>query len=336
MINKTEQDIMQNWKGDVTKPIVSVCTITYNHEIYITEAIDSFLMQETDFPFEIVIGEDCSTDGTRKIIEEYVKNYPSIIKLIISKNNVGMQENGKRTMEACQGEYIALCEGDDYWTDPKKLQVQIDEMKKFKVDMSFHPASTEFSDGTIVPTKLQYEQRVYSVSELIQADFYFALTNTLVFAKKGLDNLDFDIMKRSVAGDIFIKIATSMNTGAICIVKDMSVYRFLSVGSWTENLGRGDNLLIVVQNILTITDEFDIFWNKKLSKELLFFKLKFVHALVARDVSDKVSKDKIIRQYWIHLSIFNKMKYTLVSNRILLIGVKIYRLLKRRLKESHL
>ena len=126
MINITEKEIMKNWQGDISEPVVSICCITYNHEKYIEETIDSFLMQETDFPFEIVIGEDCSTDNTRKIVEKYKEMYPNIIKLIVSENNVGMQANGQRTMEACIGEYMALCEGDDYWTDKNKLQIQKD------------------------------------------------------------------------------------------------------------------------------------------------------------------------------------------------------------------
>lgn len=130
MFSKSEQEVIQNWQGDKSKPLVSVCTITYNHEQYINEAIESFLMQETDFPFEIVIGEDCSTDSTRVIIDEYVAKYPNIIRLITSENNVGMQENGARTILSCIGEYIAFCEGDDYWTDKKKLQIQIDEIEK--------------------------------------------------------------------------------------------------------------------------------------------------------------------------------------------------------------
>ena len=117
MINITEKEIMKNWQGDISEPVVSICCITYNHEKYIEEAIDSFLMQETNFPFEVVIGEDCSPDNTRKIVEKYKENYPNIIKLIVSENNVGMQANGQRTMEACIGEYMALCAGDDYWTD---------------------------------------------------------------------------------------------------------------------------------------------------------------------------------------------------------------------------
>ena len=121
MFNKTEQEIIKNWQGDISLPVVSICSITYNHESYIEEAIDSFLMQETDFPFEIVVGEDYSTDGTRQIIEEYLEQYPNIIKLITSDNNVGPNRNFMRTLNACTGKYIAICEGDDYWIDNDKL-----------------------------------------------------------------------------------------------------------------------------------------------------------------------------------------------------------------------
>jgi glycosyltransferase involved in cell wall biosynthesis len=126
MIDKTEQDIIKNWKGDATKPLVSICTITYNHEMYIAEAIESFLMQETNFAFEIIIGEDSSTDDTANIIRKYAKQYPTIIKAIIREKNIGMIPNFMDTMMQASGKYIALCEGDDFWTDPKKLQMQVD------------------------------------------------------------------------------------------------------------------------------------------------------------------------------------------------------------------
>ena len=73
MCQKTEQIIMKNWKGDANTPLVSICTITYNHEKYIAEALDGFLMQETDFPFEIVIDDDCSTDGAADLIKRYIE-----------------------------------------------------------------------------------------------------------------------------------------------------------------------------------------------------------------------------------------------------------------------
>jgi glycosyltransferase involved in cell wall biosynthesis len=106
--------------------MVSVCMITYNHEAFITQAIEGVLMQRVDFKFELIIGEDCSTDSTRGISEDYANKFPDIIKLLPSERNLGMMPNFIRALNACTGRYIALCEGDDYWTDPYKLQKQVD------------------------------------------------------------------------------------------------------------------------------------------------------------------------------------------------------------------
>lgn len=106
-------------------PLVSVKMITYNHELYIAQAIEGVLMQETDFPIELVIGEDCSTDRTREIVFEYQKKHPDIIRVIASDKNVGAKRNSLRVENACRGKYIAFCEGDDYWHYPLKLQKQI-------------------------------------------------------------------------------------------------------------------------------------------------------------------------------------------------------------------
>lgn len=104
---------------------VSVLMITYNHEQYIKQAIEGILMQKCDFQIELIIGEDCSTDNTRQICNEYVLNYPEI-KLLPSKINMGAISNLIRTFQTSTGKYIALCEGDDFWTDPYKLQKQVD------------------------------------------------------------------------------------------------------------------------------------------------------------------------------------------------------------------
>ena len=110
-------------------PLVSVKMITYNHEPYIAQAIEGVLMQGTDFPIELIIGEDCSTDGTRNIVSYYQKKYPDIIRVITSDKNVGACKNGLRTDKACRGKYIAYCEGDDYWHHPLKLQKQVDYLE---------------------------------------------------------------------------------------------------------------------------------------------------------------------------------------------------------------
>ena len=113
----------------MTEPLVSVKMITYNHAPYIAQAIEGVLQQKTNFPFELVIGEDCSTDGTREIVFEYQEKYPDIIRVITSDKNVGMKKNGYRTTKACRGKYVAFCEGDDYWHHPDKLQKQVDYLE---------------------------------------------------------------------------------------------------------------------------------------------------------------------------------------------------------------
>jgi glycosyltransferase involved in cell wall biosynthesis len=111
--------------ADYREPLVSVHMITYNHAPYIAKAIEGVLAQRTAFPFELVIGEDCSTDGTREIVFDYARRYPEIIRVITSERNLGMKKNCSRTTAACRGKYIAWCEGDDYWHRIDKLQIQV-------------------------------------------------------------------------------------------------------------------------------------------------------------------------------------------------------------------
>lgn len=108
------------------KPLVSVLIITYNHEKYIEQAIQGALDQVTNFPFEIVIGEDASTDLTRGICKQFIAKYPDRIRLLLNSQNLGPKSNFIKTLQACHGKYIALCEGDDYWDIKDKLQFQFD------------------------------------------------------------------------------------------------------------------------------------------------------------------------------------------------------------------
>lgn len=124
---RNQEEIMGGWGGGAS-PLVSICCITYNHVSYIMEAIDSFLMQETTFPFEILIHDDASTDGTTDIIIDYANKYPDIIRTIIQTENQyskGGLINPRFVFPRARGKYIALCEGDDYWTDKTKLQKQV-------------------------------------------------------------------------------------------------------------------------------------------------------------------------------------------------------------------
>jgi glycosyltransferase involved in cell wall biosynthesis len=106
-------------------PLVSVVMLTYNHERYLAEAIEGVVRQATSFPIELLIGEDCSTDGTRAIALEYQRWFPEVIRVIVSERNVGMHPNLRRTIMAARGKYVAFCEGDDFWHRPDKLERQI-------------------------------------------------------------------------------------------------------------------------------------------------------------------------------------------------------------------
>ena len=133
MIGKTQDEITKKWPKNYDKPLVSIRCLTYNHEPYIAQTLDGFLMQETDFPFEVVVHDDASTDFTAEIIRKYAIKYPKIIKPIYETENQYSKRNGsirKIMNSACKGKYIAYCEGDDYWTYSFKLQEQVDLLEK--------------------------------------------------------------------------------------------------------------------------------------------------------------------------------------------------------------
>ena len=102
---------------------------TYNHAPYLRQAVESVLSQQTSFDFELVLGEDCSTDGTAELCREYAAKYPGRVRLVTGARNVGWRANYRRTFEACRGKYVAYCDGDDWWCDLRKLQMQADLME---------------------------------------------------------------------------------------------------------------------------------------------------------------------------------------------------------------
>ncbi|WP_297095253.1 glycosyltransferase [uncultured Draconibacterium sp.] len=119
-------ELPNNVLNAVPKPLVTIRTSTYQHGKYIKDCIEGVLMQKTTFPIEFIIGEDFSTDGTREIVFDYAKKYPDIIRVLTADYNVGSKANGRRCINASRGKYMAICEGDDYWIDPYKLQKQVD------------------------------------------------------------------------------------------------------------------------------------------------------------------------------------------------------------------
>jgi glycosyltransferase involved in cell wall biosynthesis len=130
------------------EPLVSAVIITYNQEKYIEQTIECALAQEVDFDYEIVIGEDCSTDNTREICMHYQEKYPGKIRVIISECNVGLMENFYRTVVATKGKYFAVCGGDDYWHDPSKLKKQVSILEQRPEYGMIHSDENVFYDDT--------------------------------------------------------------------------------------------------------------------------------------------------------------------------------------------
>lgn len=114
---------------DEKNMMLSVHLISYNHGPYIAQALDGILLQKVDFPMEVVVSDDCSQDNTAQIISEYARRYPQLIKPLLRMSNVGCVVNYWENYRRCSGKYVALCDGDDYWTDPLKLQKQVDYLE---------------------------------------------------------------------------------------------------------------------------------------------------------------------------------------------------------------
>lgn len=143
-------------RGETT-PLVSVLVITYNQEEFITQALESVLSQHCDFDFEIVIGEDCSTDLTRELCIGLQKKYPDKIRLLLNEQNKGVIRNFYDTLFACKGKYIAECAGDDFWIDPLKLQKQVDILEADPEVVLVHTNWNELlvKSGTILHERYQ-------------------------------------------------------------------------------------------------------------------------------------------------------------------------------------
>lgn len=146
--SKYQKAPVEEYPNKVTDaPLVSVCVVTYQHKDYVRQCLDGILMQKTDFPFEVLLGEDASTDGTREICIEYAERYPDKIRLFLHERANNIHINGSPTgrfnflynLYSARGEYIALCEGDDYWKDTLKLQKQIDILNDItEVQVVYH------------------------------------------------------------------------------------------------------------------------------------------------------------------------------------------------------
>lgn len=212
--------------------MVSVICVTYNHEKYIREALDSILMQQTDFDFEIRVGEDCSTDGTREILREYEKNYPNRFHMYYRKKNLGATKNEYELFMDAKGKYIAALELDDIWTDPLKLQKQFDFLEAHEEYIGVaHDFDIIDANGRIIENddnkKIKsYFNKEYTLNDFLTEGFIFQ-TGTHFYRNIYKDGKDYSII---YTADRLIRdktiLSLLLDRGNFYILPDtMSAYR---------------------------------------------------------------------------------------------------------------
>lgn len=216
-------------------PKVSVIVSAYNHKSTIAQTIKSILDQETEYTYEVVVHDDNSTDGTQAILKEITSDN---LKLILSPENKYSQgiQPIKMALPYCTGEYIAMCEGDDFWNNKNKLQIQISEMETHpSIDISFHSAIALFPNGLFKTIcKHQPKKTTFSVDDVIKGGGGFMPTPSIVMRKSALDKLP-DWFDKAPVGDFYFQIFCSIQNGALYLPDDFSTYRFFSESSWTKN-----------------------------------------------------------------------------------------------------
>lgn len=212
--------------------IVSVAIITYNHEKYISKALDTVLAQQTDFDYEIVIGEDCSSDNTRSILLDYKDRYPDKIKLICNERNLGAHRNAEQTLRACSSTYVAVLDGDDYWASPDKLQKQVhflDTHPEFV--LCFHDALICYEDGSREPTRYRpYQKAFISVEDLLLDN---VIPTSSVMFRRGTVAKVPEWVSALKMGDWPIYILYALHGPIGYIDETMSVYVVHREGVWS-------------------------------------------------------------------------------------------------------
>ena len=252
---------------DEEKIMVSILCLAYNHEKYIKDALDSFINQKVNFKYEIIINDDCSTDSTAQIIKEYAERYPQIIKPIFQKEN--QYSKHKRMlidilMPQAKGKYFAICEGDDYWTDPNKLQKQFDFME----------ANSEYSmcvaNAIIVDSNKNKVGEINTVrdnSTLACDDFIlggggYVATNSIFSRMKYIEQLPTYFNDFSI--DYLWQIFLSSMGKTYCFKEPMVAYRINTGSSWTDKIINDENKNINInKRIVEKLKEIDECTNKK-------------------------------------------------------------------------
>lgn len=217
--------------------MVSIRCMVYNHEPYIRECLEGFVMQKTNFRFEAIVHDDASTDGSAAIIREYAEKYPDIIKPIFEKENQYSKRDGslRRIMDAhTHGKYVALCEGDDYWIDPLKLQKQVDYMEVHpECSLCFHAHKNESKGKLYVVRQYNANLTQCPVGDMILGGGGFMATNSMLYRRGILPVEEPKWARNTPVGDLPLMLKLASSGDVAYLNRVMSVYRVCVPGSWT-------------------------------------------------------------------------------------------------------
>ena len=255
------------------QPKVSVSLLAYNHGPFIEQALDSILSQQVDFDYEIVIGEDCSQDNTREIVLSYQKNNPDKIRIFLSKKPLNDRKSGRlnfvRNLKTCRGEYIALLDGDDFWTSPFKLQKQVHFLDNHpECSICFHPVVKLFEiedkkKQVIYPPK---RKNIYTIEDLLESNF---IATCSAMFHNGLLGEFPDWYFRIPMGDWPLHILNSQHGTIGYLDEVMGVYRIHRGGMWISVGG--------IQNCLDNIRAYKFFYNFLGQKYGKLIKLEISH-----------------------------------------------------------
>jgi len=212
---------------------VSVLVITYNHDRFIAQALDSILSQQVTFDLEVIVGEDCSTDNTRSIVEDYSRRYPNTVVAILNPHNVGMKDNGFNVMSKATGKYVAFLEGDDYWVSDHKLQQQVDLLESDSRLAGCFTDSLVVDHTNSVIKHTYYEQKPKAITTTQDiVPFGISPANTILVKSEVLE--DFPQWFKDSPRHSGIDLLVTLHGGFAFIDEVMGAYRVHDGGVWSS------------------------------------------------------------------------------------------------------
>lgn len=255
---------------------VSVVCATYNQVSYISEAIESFLMQKTSFEYEIIIHDDASTDGTSEIVKKYVNKYPNKVFAILQNENQysqGVQFSRLYIHPMVRGKYIAICEGDDFWTDPYKIQKQYDYMEKNQgCSLCIHDGYLLTADKSILfhSKPMSENPKKYYIEDAIMGIGTKVVTNSFFYRTELTRQERPQFVEMAPAGDFVAPIHYALNGYIYYMPEKMAAHRALAINSFSSTMGRGKESRkkweVFYQRQYKAMKELDYYTNYKHSK----------------------------------------------------------------------